>query len=294
MLVEEHPVFFLERFHAMMFALTTDVFRHIGHLRLAHGECAVSVLPAKPAQTGKRLFDPRGRAAFDQLRRFADCQGRWKAEQKVNVVLDAANHRGLQPVFASDASEIRPDTFLDVGANPRFAILGAENDVAMEGCERVGHAVEGSEDRILREPKMFMRRSATRGIRSRSNRGMNPTATIGHRYAIGRRFATRSFGRSLIRATEDGGRRPAALLPASHHFRGVVVQRAFEHAGSRGDERLHSGPLVKDRHRLAQPGTGRVVQFGTKRSGGWLRNFDGDFNRANSIAQIPSPTALQI
>jgi hypothetical protein len=70
------------------------------------------------------------------------------------MVLNASNHQGLHAVLARDAAKIRPDTVFNFRTNPGLAILGAENDVAMEGGERVGHAREGNERHTLPQPKI--------------------------------------------------------------------------------------------------------------------------------------------
>ncbi len=69
--IQERPVFLLECLWAVMFALLANVFFHFPELRLADPERRVTSLPAESALTGKVLFDPSRRPAFDTLESLA-------------------------------------------------------------------------------------------------------------------------------------------------------------------------------------------------------------------------------
>ena len=56
------------------------------------------------------------------------------------MILDAANEQRFHVIFTGNAAEVGPHALLDILADPRLAVLGAENDVVVQGCEGVGHA----------------------------------------------------------------------------------------------------------------------------------------------------------
>ena len=67
---EEGAVFVGEGAGAMVFRLVADVGADRIQLRVADGKGAVSILPGEGGEIGKGVFDPMGRAAFDELHGF--------------------------------------------------------------------------------------------------------------------------------------------------------------------------------------------------------------------------------
>ena len=70
--VEERAVFFLERFHAMMFALSANVLLDLRDLGFADRERRIAILPRKPAHTLECFLHPTRRTTFDELQCLAD------------------------------------------------------------------------------------------------------------------------------------------------------------------------------------------------------------------------------
>jgi hypothetical protein len=193
----ERPVFFLEGFGPVVFALRSDIRDHFRNVGFADGECGVAILPCETVESGKGLFDPRGRSAFDQLHRFTDRCVRWDAEQKMDMVFDSTDGEGFQSVLASDASDIRPDSLFDVGTNPSLTIFCAENDMAVQGGEGVCH-------------EMKLKRGEHEVQDNRTDFGGRGGQYGGARRVFNCRYATRDIGGQLIR-----GLKPTATLVAS-------------------------------------------------------------------------------
>src|SRR6185503_12887486 len=57
----------------------------------------------------------------------------------MDMVFNPADEERLHVVVSRDTAQIGPDARFDLGANPRFAVLRAEDDVVMQGGEGVGH-----------------------------------------------------------------------------------------------------------------------------------------------------------
>ena len=75
-LAQQRQELLLKTTGAMMLPLIPDIFRNRIQLRDADAERAVFLLPSKEPLIGKRLVNPFGRAAFDQLQRLGDWESR--------------------------------------------------------------------------------------------------------------------------------------------------------------------------------------------------------------------------
>jgi len=95
-----------------MLRLSLNVRNGFFDVRDADTECAITFLPGKATMLWESFMHKFRRAAFDQLHRFSDWQGRGQREKHVNVIGDAADSHRLHPVFFSDAADERPESFL--------------------------------------------------------------------------------------------------------------------------------------------------------------------------------------
>ncbi len=214
----ERPVFFLEGFGPVVFALRSDIRDHFRNVGFADGERRVAVLPCETAESGKGLLNPRGRSAFYKLHRFADRCGRGNAEQKMNVVFDSADREGFQAVFAGDASDIRPDAVFDFGPNPRLAIFCAENDMAVQGSERIRHEVK---------LEIVKKSVQGRGLSGGKGGGSDDGETI-----FNCRYATRKSGVDLARGLKPTATIEASLREAGSGFVNIRIEMGSSLLGS--------------------------------------------------------------
>jgi hypothetical protein len=138
-LFQELSVLVLKSARPMVLALVRDILDDLGQLRPAHRECPVAVLPTEMSQVRKCVMNPFARPALEQLQGLADCKSRRDADDKVNMIFDAADLQGLHVIPAGDAAKIFPDALFDILANPAFAVFGAENQVVVQARVGVGH-----------------------------------------------------------------------------------------------------------------------------------------------------------
>src|SRR5882672_4733569 len=107
----------------MMLTLILNVLNHCWDIRFAYCERAVSILPPEVPQRREFFVNPFGRVAFEELRNLkgSDC---WRCSyQRMDVVFDASNLQGGQPVRASNATDIFPYPLFNLRHNPALTIL---------------------------------------------------------------------------------------------------------------------------------------------------------------------------
>lgn len=112
-----------------MFALVLDVSFDIGDCRPRNRKRAISVLPGESVKAAEFVLDPSRGSAFQILRGIAGADGWVNADERVDVIVDAANLFRVHFVIAGDPAEVFPNTGFDVGADPIDAVLGAEDYV---------------------------------------------------------------------------------------------------------------------------------------------------------------------
>src|SRR5437879_10725848 len=122
----------------MMVLLDFDVLTNFVQLRKAHAERAVFFLPGKEPLFEKRLVNPLGRTALDQLHRLGNRKSRWQGEQDVDVVLRPADRDGFHFVLPRDAAQERPKSLAKRRGDKRTAFFRAED--AMKIGTDVRHA----------------------------------------------------------------------------------------------------------------------------------------------------------
>ena len=88
MALEELPVFFLEGFFAVVFALIDDVLANVIEVGFGNGEGPIARLPGKWIKFGALGFDPFGRGLFSVFHGFADGSGAGQIEEEMCVVFD--------------------------------------------------------------------------------------------------------------------------------------------------------------------------------------------------------------
>ena len=156
-----------------MFALAFDVIDHIRNRGLRNREAPISILPREIRVN--LLADPERRIALDSLRCLSRRGSSRRANAYMGVIFDSADLDGCHSVAFCDPAHKCPQAFLAIFMDQRFAVFGAEDEVQVYLGERVCHIDFG-----------FNRRVRDGNGLDTSYRGLRPTATIRHRYAMKR------------------------------------------------------------------------------------------------------------
>ncbi len=85
------------------------------------------------------LFDPCGRAAFDVLHEVAERERFVEADDKVDVISDAAGVEQRRVEVATDAAFVGEEVGQEVEGDQWFAVFGGVSDVKENVGERGGH-----------------------------------------------------------------------------------------------------------------------------------------------------------
>src|ERR1051326_3050885 len=125
----------------MMLALILNVINNAGHIRFAHRESAISILPPKIPQISEGFMHPFRGLALEVFGNFKRSQRRWSEDQSMNVILYTANLNGSHLVMARDPADVSPNTLLDLWPDESGSILRAEDDVIEQGRIGIGHAL---------------------------------------------------------------------------------------------------------------------------------------------------------
>jgi hypothetical protein len=126
---QQFAVLLLECPRAMMLWLLIYIFQHGFELTGAHRKRAISALPEKAAIPSVKRFDPfRGcfLYLFDELSLGNDSRQRC---DNVNVIRDTADAHEFGTQVATECGQISMYARSHIAIQPRFAILGAEDDV---------------------------------------------------------------------------------------------------------------------------------------------------------------------
>src|SRR5258708_437661 len=126
MLVKKLSILFLKAFILVMLPLRLDIVAHVGKVRPANCESAVSILPSKPSHPWKRIVYPFGRLALQQLDDKTGCN-RWRRpDERVDMVVDAADLKRSHLVVLRDSTDVRKDPIFYLPLDPGLSILCAK------------------------------------------------------------------------------------------------------------------------------------------------------------------------
>ncbi len=139
--------FLSKRFDSMMFFLLQDVVPNELHLRLAHGENAVTFLPRESLHAGKRLVNPFRRISLEVSNQRGDRFVSSPSEQNVNVIGNAADGENCSSFVSDDSSQVIVNPVSNVGLQPWLPMFGAENKVQLEIVKCPRH-----DGRLFRRP----------------------------------------------------------------------------------------------------------------------------------------------
>jgi hypothetical protein len=174
--MQKVTVFLFESHLRVVRPLTLYVPNRIRHMRMPDAERSVSILPGETTHPVEPLRNPFGGLAFESLHHVTQGHRRRVTEEEMHMVVKAADLKCFQTMRAANATEVAPDVFFDIGRQPGIAVLGGEDDVDVEGGERIG----------LRGVTLGFRcRNATqKNHGGPTTRGLKPTATVRDRYAV--------------------------------------------------------------------------------------------------------------
>jgi hypothetical protein len=123
----------------MMLSLILYIFYNQRRLRSANGKCPVSILPRKLAHSCKFIVNPHRGISFEKLSYLAGSQYCWRLNQSMNVILDTANLKSRSFMLSGNASDIFPQSLLDLRMDPAQAIFRTKDKVIQEGRVGVCH-----------------------------------------------------------------------------------------------------------------------------------------------------------
>ena len=135
------PVFVLECFLAMVFALVGDVLPHGFDIGFGYSEGTVACLPCECREFRALGFDPFRRRFFDIFDGFADGCGAPEVEQEVDVVFDGIDENGRGTQVLKDGGHVGVELGADVVGDEIFAVFGAEDQVDVEAGEGLWHRI---------------------------------------------------------------------------------------------------------------------------------------------------------
>lgn len=139
MAVQKREKLLFKRSTLMMLPLVQDVCLHVWYAGLADSECPIAILPREFLQIRKFRMDPGRRAALDQLRGFGRSHRCGCTQKKMNMVVDPADLNWLHAIRCRNSTQILPDSLFDVGFDPGFSILCAEDNVIVQRRVGIGH-----------------------------------------------------------------------------------------------------------------------------------------------------------
>jgi len=99
----------------MVSLLVFDVRNNGSKIGFAYGKDAVAILPREGAKGGKCLVDPFRGITLQKLCYLGRAVSGRRHHKSVNVVGRASNLESCHFMFARDASDVAPYSFLDVG-----------------------------------------------------------------------------------------------------------------------------------------------------------------------------------
>ena len=147
------------------------------------------------------------------------------------------NKQRLHVVLTGDAAEVRPDSLFDVLVDPGFAILSAEDDVIVQGCERVGHARTISQIVPKNEWEIVSPTNCAFRIQSQSDDvrvavGFNPRVdreTHGRRVATHERLSCAALRHCCCAPTQrpESGRRRCNSCAPGAPWRSFITRHLF-------------------------------------------------------------------
>ncbi len=96
----------------MMLLLVLNVRNRLRHVRDTDAERSISFLPSETTMRWKRLVNPLGGSAFDQLNGFGDGNCGRERQQDVRMVMGPTDCERSDFVLTGDATDIWPKAFL--------------------------------------------------------------------------------------------------------------------------------------------------------------------------------------
>lgn len=124
-------VFLLKRPHTMMLSLVQDIRSHRINVGRTDREGTVALLPFKP-QHVEFTVNPFGRFAFDLPHHIGNAMRGTKTHKNADMISNATNGMSNAVQTSDRAAGVFMDAVNHRICKPRFAILGAENDVVMK------------------------------------------------------------------------------------------------------------------------------------------------------------------
>jgi hypothetical protein len=155
---QEFEILFLKGLRLMMRALISNVIHDARYIRFAHGECPVTILSCEILQMGELFVNPFRRITFQVFGDFKRRQGRRSHQQRVDMIVNAANLNGGHFVLARNAAKVCPKALFNIWPDECRSVLRAENDVVEQGGVCIGHvallssAVQPSLTRLTAAP----------------------------------------------------------------------------------------------------------------------------------------------
>ena len=137
----EFAVFVLVRLLPVMLLLPGDVGLDRLDTGLANRKRAIAVLPIERREFRAFGFDPFGRALLEFFDDIRDGLSASQAKQDVDMICGAVTgaHRRLE--VSQDAGVVLSQFRFDFGANQWFAVLGAKDEMHIDGREGLRHGV---------------------------------------------------------------------------------------------------------------------------------------------------------
>jgi hypothetical protein len=128
----------LEGLLAVMVGLVGEVGLYWLDVRVADCEGAVAGLPFEIVDADL-VVDPARGVRLDDADSVGNRKGARQRHEQVNVIRNAAGGDQGAVVIAGDAADVFEEAGLEFGVDVGVAMFGAEDEVAVEGGEGLGH-----------------------------------------------------------------------------------------------------------------------------------------------------------
>ncbi len=134
MFFQEFQKLLLKTLLAMMLLLLLDVRNGLVDMRNTDTERSVSFLPGETAMRWKRLVNPLGGSAFDQLNGFGDGNCGRERQQDVRVVMGPIHNKCLHFVLPGNTTDVWPKVLLKILVNQSSSSFGAKDAMHQVAC----------------------------------------------------------------------------------------------------------------------------------------------------------------
>ena len=118
----------------MMFLLALNILQDLWYDRMGDGKCGISILPGKILVLWKCLMNPTGRAGFDLLDGFRQCDGWRKNCHNMKMIFRAVGFEHLSAEFSNDPAGIFHELGQKIRLDQRAAFFCGIDDVVVQVC----------------------------------------------------------------------------------------------------------------------------------------------------------------